>query len=209
MKNLTKILFGLALAASLLAGCRKEVLLTQGKSLGEKELPPSAGSFSMFVRTEGVWSVSAAEDWIRVPSGLFKGNYGVEVSYLSNESYAGVHRFNRLGHVIVKTYDGATADTLYVRQRGIEPFIAFDEDNTIPPGGGEFSIPVHTNLGGAQRGSIICTSDAGWISNPVFGKDCASVEFTASQGSSRSAKLTFSFTDAWGLVTCAECTINQ
>lgn len=209
MKNLLKIMTGLALVSALLCSCKKEVLETQGKSLGVKELYPSAGSFSMYIRTSGVWSVSSPESWIHVPSGFFKDNYGVEVKYDSNESHAGLHRFNRLGHVIIKTYDGATADTLYVRQKGIEPFIAFDEENIIPSSGGACSIPVHTNLGGEQRGSIVCISSEGWISSPVFGRDCASVEFDAASGASRRASITLAFTDAWGIVTEASCIIKQ
>lgn len=202
------IFFLAACLALSFESCSQEVLVTQGKSLGTREVYPAAGDFSVFIETDGVWSVSSPQAWIHVPGGLFKGAGAVIVSYDTNESVVGAPRFNRLGQVIVKTYDGATADTLYVRQQGIEPFISL-EDATIPASGGECYIPVYTNLTGAQRASIGCTSDADWIISPSVGSDCRGILFTAGKGSSRDGNLTVSFTDEWGQVTSAGCKIMQ
>ena len=199
----------LLLTLGCLWGCSQEVLVTQGKSLGEKEVYPAAGDFSVFVETTGVWSVSSPEDWIHVPAGWFRDNHAVIVAYDSNESVVGAPRFNRIGHVIVKTFDGAAADTLYVRQQGIEPYLAMDAEVTVPSSGGSCYIPVYTNLTSAQRGSIICQADAQWISGPALGKDCTGVSFDAAPGSGRSCRLTVTFTDAWGLVARAETIIKQ
>ena len=206
-KRLSIFLLAAGLAACL-AGCSREVLVTQGKSLGVKEVYPAAGDFSAFINTEGVWSVSSPEAWIHVPGGLFKDPGAVIVSYDSNESVVGAPRFNRLGHVVVKTYDGAAADTLYIRQQGIEPYISL-EDTTVPTSGGSCYIPLYTNLTGAQRGSIICTSDAGWISEVSLGPDCRGVVISAAQGSGREGRISVSFKDEWGIETVASCKIIQ
>ncbi|MBR0240484.1 MAG: BACON domain-containing protein [Bacteroidales bacterium] len=205
MKRLSYICLLIMSAVS----CRKEVLEVKGGSLGTKTVEAAEGSFSMFVQTDGVWQVSSPQDWIHLPSGMFKDNSSVLVSYDSNESADGVLKFNRLGHVVVKTADGAAADTLYVRQRGIEPFISFTGDYSAPSAGGYCSVPVLTNLGGSQRPGISLSADASWMSDIAFEKDCAGVGFTVQAGSGRNASLTFSFTDEWGVTTNASCKINQ
>ncbi|MBR6347199.1 MAG: BACON domain-containing protein [Bacteroidales bacterium] len=208
MKKNFSIFFMATWLALCLAGCSQEVLVTQGKSLGTVEVYPAAGDFSVFIDTDGVWSASSPETWVHVPADLFKDAGAIIVGYDSNESVVGAPRFNRLGHVIVRTYDGATADTLYIRQQGIEAFISL-EDATVPASGGSCYIPLRTNLTGAQRGSISCSSDAGWIVSPEIGADFRSILFTAESGSSREGMLTVSFTDEWGLVTSAGCKISQ
>ena len=197
-KRLSIFLLAAGLAACL-AGCSREVLVTQGKSLGVKEVYPAAGDFSAFINTEGVWSVSSPEAWIHVPGGLFKDPGAVIVSYDSNESVVGAP---------LKTYDGAAADTLYIRQQGIEPYISL-EDTAVSASGGSCYIPLYTNLTGAQRGSISCTSDAGWISGVSLGPDCRGLVISVAPGSGREGRISVSFKDEWGIETVASCKIIQ
>lgn len=192
-----------------LSGCNQEVILTRGKSLGEKEVYPAAGEFSLLVSTSGVWSVSSPESWIHLPSDWFRDDHAVMVAYDSNESVIGAPRFNRLGHVIVKTYDGAAADTLYIKQQGIEPYLEMDAESRISSSGGGCFISVRTNLTSSQSGSIVCRADADWISNPVFAREGQGISFEAAPGSGRSCRLEMTFTDGWGLVTRAQTTITQ
>lgn len=208
MKRLRILLLILGIAAGL-AGCKQEVILTGGKSLGVKEVYPAAGDFSLLVSTTGVWSVSSPEPWVHVPGDWFRDDHAIIVAYDSNESVIGAPRFNRLGHVVVKTYDGAAADTLYIKQQGIEPYLEMDTENPVPSSGGGCFIPVRTNLTSSQSGSIVCRADADWISNPVFAREGQGISFDAAPGSGRSCRLTMTFTDGWGLVTRAETTITQ
>lgn len=195
--------------AACLSGCRQEVILTRGKSLGEKQVYPAAGDFSMLVSTSGVWSVSSPEPWIHLPGEWFRDDHAIIVAYDSNESVIGAPRFNRLGHVIVKTWDGAAADTLYIKQQGIEPYLEMDAETPVPSSGGNCFIPVRTNLTSSQGGSIVCSADAGWISNPVFAREGAGISFEAAPGSGRSCRLEMAFTDGWGIVTRAQTTLTQ
>ena len=204
-----RILFLSLGAAAALAGCSKEVLVTTGGSLGVKEVFPAAGDFTLLVNTAGVWSVSSPESWIHLPGDWFRDSHAVIVAYDSNESVIGAPRFNRTGHVVVRTYDGAVADTLYIKQQGIEPFIELDAETSVPASGGSCFIPVRTNLTSSQRGSVVCSADAGWITGPVFGRDGLGISVEAAPGSGRSCRLTMTFTDGWGLVTRAETTITQ
>lgn len=202
--------FGILVAAVIILGaCSREVIVPQGRSLGVKEVYPAAGDFSVLVSTEGVWSVSSPEQWIHVPGDWFRDNHAIIVSYDSNESTVGAPRFNRLGHVIVKTYDGAAADTLYIRQQGIEPFLSLDAENVISSSGGKCYIPVYTNLTSDQRGSISCVADADWVLSAEFGREGQGISFEAAAGSGRECRLVMSFTDGWGRVSSAETTIRQ
>lgn len=208
MKRFRILFLTLGLVAGL-SGCKQEVILTRGKSLGEKEVYPAAGDFSMLVSTSGVWSVSSPESWIHLPGDWFRDDHAIIVAYDSNESVIGAPRFNRLGHVIVKTYDGAAADTLYIKQQGIEPFLEMDAESRVPSSGGNCFIPVRTNLTSSQGGSIVCRADADWIFSPVFAREGLGISFEAAPGSGRSCRLEMTFTDGWGLVTRAETILTQ
>lgn len=206
--NKSSIILCLAVLTSWLCSCNKEVLVTRGEVIASKEVPAQTGDFSIYVKTTGVWSASTIEDWLHVSSTLAKDNSVLQVRYDSNESYEGAPRFNRLGHVVISTYDGATADTVLVRQKGIEPFIEIDSCQ-IPAAGGICIVPVRTNLTGAQRGGMSFVCDASWISSVEWSADGAGIRLEASAGSGREASLSFSFTDDWGVTTKTECLIKQ
>lgn len=207
MKTTVKIFCLAALCFSLCA-CTKEVLRTSGEVIAEKEVSAQKGDFSVYVKTTGVWRASAQEDWIHVTSELFKDNCVLAVEYDSNESYEGNPRFNRIGHLLIKTYDGATADTVIVRQKGIEPFIEADQFQ-IPSAGGKCIVPVRTNLTGAQRSGMSFKCSADWISNIDWSADGDGISIEAASGSGRETSIEFSFTDPWGITTKTECKIKQ
>lgn len=205
----TRYGFLLLLTALLAASCAKEVLQPAFVDLGTKTVDASKGNFQVLVRSDVVWSVSTEDDWITVDPGWHRNASSFVVQYSSNESIAGDCRFNRVGHVKVTTYDGALIGTLELRQKGIVPFIAFDQSFfPIPSGQGTYSLPLMTNLGDAQRVAIRVSTDASWLV-PFWGTDGRSVSVEVQAGTDRSATVRVEFVDDWGGLTFAECTVNQ
>lgn len=183
--------------------------MTTGDSVAEVELPARSGSFMAYIETEGVWAAEALEDWLNVDGSYHKDHYAVEVEYDSNESVPGYMRFNRMGYVVIRTYDGFAADTLVVKQRGSVPVLSFAEVNLISKEGGEVSVPFITNLSDRERPHVRLTTDSAWIKDPVWGRDGVSVSFTAESGTSREGTVTVTYTDGWGQVTASVCRIRQ
>ena len=207
--SMNKISYILPILLLVLASCQKEVQQTTGAVKAQTELSARSGSFVAYVETEGVWSAEALEDWLHVDQAYHKDHYAVEVEYDSNESVPGYMRFNRMGHVVIRTYDGFAADTLVVKQRGSVPVLSFAEVNLISAEGGDVSVPFTTNLSDRERPYVRLTTDSAWIKDPVWGRDGVSVSFTAEAGSSREGTVTVTYTDGWGQVTASVCRIRQ
>lgn len=191
-------------------GCSKEVLVTSGKKLGERTVDADAGEFPVMVTTTGAWQAYSLSDWIDVDESLHKDKGSFSVKYEANTSYYGKTLFNRLGKVVVATCDGAQADTLVLKQRGLDPSISFAAENVISLEGGAVSVNVQSNLGDTERSGLSFNSDAEWISGINWGADGKSISFTAQKGDSqRSAVITVSFTPQWGEEYTAQCNIIQ
>ena len=207
--SMNKISYIIPILRLVLASCQKEVQQTTGAVKAQTELSARSGSFVAYVETEGVWSAEALEDWLHVDQAYHKDHNAVEVEYDSYESVPGYMRFNRMGHVVIRTYDGFAADTLVVKQRGSEPVLSFAEVNLISAEGGDVSVPFTTNLSDRERPYVRLTTDSAWIKDPVWGRDGVSVSFTAEPGSSREGTVTVTYTDGWGQVTASVCRIRQ
>ena len=204
MKKILSLLLTFALAA-----CSKEVLQPVEQSLGCKTVEAAAGSFQVLVTADAVWEVSTEDDWIDVAPGWHRSASAFVVNYASNESIEGACRFNRTGHIAVKTYDGALVGVLELRQKGIDPFIEFTQcEYGLPAAGGICDLALRTNLGDAQRASIRVDAQAAWL-EPSWGRDGRSVRLQVQAGSNRSASVRVQFTDCWGQVTEAACTVTQ
>ena len=206
MKRLLYIICALTLVCT---SCAKEVLKTTEVDLGKKTVGIEAGSFPVRVTVEGVWYAESQSSWISVDGSLHDSDGTFVIRYESNTSSEGDWRFNRIGKVLVKTYDGAVAGTISVWQKGISPSIEFASVNMIPSAGGSCKVPCLTNLSGSEQNRVSVTCDASWISNPVWSRDGRSVDFTAQPGSAREAVLKVMHTDAWGIVTEVECKVRQ
>lgn len=207
--NMKKIYVTIFAAAALLlaSSCVKEVISTQGHNLGVKTVGAGAGNFSALVTTTGVWSVSSSEEWLHVSSQYHKGECAISVSYDSNESTEAVHRFNRKGYVLISTYDKATADTIHVRQMGLEPLIVLPEEFDAAAGS-LCRVPLVTNLSDSQRPFVQCKSQGPHIGDAVWSSDGEAVEFRTAADASGETVLTVSFTDAWGQIYSDECSIR-
>ena len=205
-----RIMTCIALAAAVLAGvsCAQEVVRTRTGRLGVRTVSAEEGSFLVLVSTDGVWSVRSADSWIHVDDRYFKGETAFEVHYDSNESTTEHHRFCRLGRVVVKTYDGARADTLVVMQEGIEPYFGLAASYELDAAAGSCSLPLRTNLTDKERPSVRCKTDASWVT-ASWGRDGKSVDVRAAAGSGRSATLTLIFRDAWGREYTSSATLRQ
>lgn len=190
--------------------CAKEVLQTTYVDLGKKTVGVEAGSFPVKVTTEGVWYAESQSSWITVDGSLHDSDGTFLISYDSNASIEGDWRFNRIGTVYVKTYDGATTAVISVWQKGITPVIGFAEVNKIPVAGGLCKIPCTTNLTDAERNGISLSCNVNWISGLEWGRDGRSITFAAEAGAQgREATIKLVHTDAWGIATEALCTISQ
>lgn len=210
MTDMKRIVYIIVAAALFCSSCAKEVLQTTYVDLGKKTVGVEAGSFPVKVTIEGVWYAESQSSWIDVDGSLHKSDGTFLISYDSNASSEGDWRFNRIGKVHVKTYDGATTAVISVWQKGISPVITFAEINKVPVAGGECSVPCTTNLTDAERGGISLTCDQTWISGLSWGRDGRSVTFTAAAGSQgREAVIKLVHTDAWGIATEAICTVRQ
>ena len=198
------------LAVLLMCGCKKEVLRTEGVVAADKYVPAHGGSFAVSVTTTGVWAVESLSDWLSVDGKLHKGKGTFTVEYASNESVPGSRRFNRIGRVVVRTWDGATADTVRIFQYGLVPYMSL-RDTTVSPDAGEHAVAFTTNLTDAQRKSVSCSSTASWISGAEWASCGDSLNFVTvgSPSSPREGTITVTFTDAWGVAFSESCTIRQ
>ncbi len=205
MKRLLYILFAFCLIGT---SCTK-VLQTTEVDLGKKIVGAHAGSFPVKVSVDGVWYAESGASWISVDDELHDSDGTFVINYESNTSSEGDWRFNRIGKVFVKTYDGALAGIISVWQKGITPTIEFAPVTVIPAAGGSCKVTCRTNLSGNEQNSIKITCDASWISNEVWSRDGKSVDFVAKPGTSRDAVIKVAHTDAWGIVTEVECKVRQ
>lgn len=209
MKTRTFI-FIVTLASVLLSACTKEVLKTSGKVLGERTVSAEAGDFPVLVTTTGVWTAASLSDWIKVDGQMHKDQGTILVRYGANTSYLGKNCFNRLGKVLVKTVDGAEADTLFVKQRGIAPFFYCPEVGEVPLRGGRFSVPVNSNFSDNERPRLSFRSNVEWISNVSWGYDGRSIAFDVTKGQTeREAVIYLTFTPEWGEIFEGECPVIQ
>lgn len=105
--------------AMLCAACSSKIEQPDpGKGLGEIYLTAPAGSRTVAVNLDGLWRVSAVEDWIGLDVNGRDGNGAFTFSYTSNESDFSKVNPTRLGHIIIQSLGTMKADTLYLRQQG-------------------------------------------------------------------------------------------
>lgn len=197
------LVFVLLLAVS----CSREVLQVTEADGGMRVVSASAGSFPILVTSDCVWSASSADKWIKINPEYRDGTGSFIVNYESNESVGGDRRFNRTGHIVVKTYDGAVLTTITVRQYGMAPFMEIPQAY-IGSSAGQQSIPFHTNLTDRERSSVSCCCQSGLISNLRWSDDGEHITFMADEGSDPFT-ITVTFTDAWGESYSASGKINR
>lgn len=190
----------LSLAGALaLCSCTKEVLRTCGRVLGEKTVSSAEGDFLMLVTTDGVWSAASLSSWITVDESLHKGRSTVRVQYASNASSFGDNRFNRLGKVVIVTWDGGQADTLVIRQRGLDPVFQSVGDAVVPLAKGRYSIAVSTNFSDRERPALTFAGGAPWMRDVSFGDDGQSILLDVDEArAERRADVTVRFIPEWG-----------
>ena len=209
MKTKTFILL-ITFVSLLSCSCTKEVIRTNGKLLGERTVSADEGQFPVLVNVSGVWSASSLSSWISVDTSLHKDKATFEVRYQANTSYFGKSNFNRLGKVVVSTHDGCEADTLVLKQKGIEPHLEFPKDNVVPLSGGRNVIPLTTNIGDECRARLVFSCDRPWVGDCFLGDDGTSLVFDVDEASGqRSATITATFTPQWGDVFTTTCQITQ
>lgn len=203
MKKFLIIAFAMAFAAC--AKLSPEPTVTQ---LEEKTLSEEAATFMVLFKGDGVWGVSASDDWIHVSERWYRGEAAFEVRCDSNESSIGDHRFCRVGKVFVSSWDGSRRDEVVIRQEGLVPVMTLSPV-TIGTAAGSYSMPMESNLTDRERSGLSFSSDASWISNLAFGRDGESVVFSAAAGSGRSATVNVRFTDMWGREFMTSSTVTQ
>lgn len=192
-----------------LASCAKEVLRPVVIDFGKKTVGVEAGNFPVRVSTDCAWYAESGSSWVKVDGNVHASEGTLLVSYDSNASTEGDWRFNRVGHVFIKTYDGATVGKIAIWQKGIVPVISFAQQNVIPASGGPCRVECMTNLTDLERPRIKLSTDAGWITDLRWSQDGKSVEFTALAGSGRQAEIVLAHTDAWGIVTERKFNVSQ
>jgi hypothetical protein len=201
-------------ALLLLPSCTKEVVGVTGKVINEKYVSAEEGSFPMIVTMDGVWTAEVLEDWLSISEdckGYIKGDYAVTVNYASNQSTESRRHFNRLGHVVIRSYDGFMADTVLVKQYGLRPYLELPEAVDVPAEALTYAIVLATNLTDEQRPNITCEASAAWVESVALNdaKTALDLVLAPYEGVERSAEVTFRFTDAWGEATEKTCTITQ
>lgn len=189
--------------------CQKSVLVSTTVDLGRKVVDEREGNFPVSVTTEGAWYAVSASKWIEVDGSLHRGKSTFTVKYKNNFSYEGECRLNRIGTVKVLTCDGATQAELHLWQKGKSPVFSFPEESVVKAEGGPCRVGCVTDLPSDGISGLALSSDASWISNIAWGSDSRSVVFDAQPGSGRSAVITLSHTDSWGIVTKVEFKVSQ
>ena len=200
----------LAVVVALFASCTKEVLVTTGEVIAEKVVPAEAGKFHVAVTTTGVWQATPVDSWLHVDEGLVNGDYAITISYDSNESTAARRNFNRVGYVVIATYDKYTADTIRVKQKGLTPFMKL-QSVVVEATAERCSIPFDTNLTHEQHPMVVCRASEPWVRSVAINDSSTAlnVELEANNGVERQSTIEVSFTDAWGEATTVYCTLTQ
>lgn len=203
-------LMSLAVVVTLFASCTKEVLVTTGEVIAEKVVPAEAGSFPVAITTKGVWQATPVDSWLHVEEGLVNGDYAIMISYDSNESTAGRRNFNRVGSIVIATYDKYTADTIRVKQRGLTPFMQL-KSVVVEATATQCTIPFDTNLTHEQHPSIVCRASEPWVSSVAISASNQSLDLLLEEnrGVERQATIEVTFTDAWGEAMTTSCTLTQ
>lgn len=217
LKTMNKTyLLSIFAALLIMGGCTKvEVIDVQGKVLAEKIVPVEAGSFQLPVTVNEtsrlVWRARAVSEWLHVPDQNWKQNaYNIIINYDSNESSAYVRNFARAGHVVIETYDGFVADTIVVRQRGMNPIMSL-KDVEVEASVTECEIEFNSNLIDTCRPNMTFSSNADWVTSVEY-LGCGThllVKFSANEGEAREAEIKVSFTDACGETTETKCVLTQ
>lgn len=103
-----------------LAACTQEVMKPTGKVIGEVTVESDAGQMPVLINADGIWKARSLEEWISVDDTWHRDQYTVVLQYGSNQSVEGMHRPDRIGHVLIETADGAEKDTLVIHQKGLQ-----------------------------------------------------------------------------------------
>lgn len=204
-----KRLFYILCMLGVFVSCQKSVLVSTTVDLGRKVVDEEEGSFPVLVTTEGAWYAVSDSKWIEVDGSLHSGKSTFTVKYRNNFSYEGECRLNRIGRVKVLTCDGATRAELRLWQKGKSPVFLFPDESKVKAEGGLCRVECVTDLPSDGISGLSLSSDASWLSNITWGSDCRSVVFDAQAGSGRSAVITLSHTDSWGIVTKVDFKISQ
>jgi hypothetical protein len=208
----------LVIMAAVMAICsctKVEVIDVQGEVLAVKEVPVTAGTFQLPITVSGeeklVWKARPVQDWLHVDDSEWKQNaYNVLVRYDSNESTATTRNFARVGQVVIETYDGFVADTIIVKQRGLTPSMKLS-NVTVEASEVACEIPFNSNLTDACRPAMTFAANADWVESIEYMSNGThlAVKFSANGAEERSANITVTFTDAWGVVSSTECVLTQ
>ena len=193
----------------LCTSCVKGVLQPVSVDLGSKTVDIEAGSFPVRITVEGVWYAESQVSWLLVDDALHDSDGTFTVRYESNASSEGDWRFNRVGTVLVKTYDGAVVGMIKVLQKGITPEIRFADLIRIPLAGGQCKVACETNLTDSERSGIAFSCQETWIKDICWSLDGRSVDFVAEAGGPRQAVVKMIYTDAWGQSTEVEFIVSQ
>lgn len=211
MKSIKHISIAAAIVL-LMAACTKEVVGVSGRVIGEQYVSAEEGEFPIIVSMNTVWTAQTMEDWLSISEdceGYIQGDYAVTVRYTSNQSTESRRNFNRLGHVIIRSYDGFKADTVLVKQRGLDPFV---ELQSAVVEGTECQVKLNTNLTDEQRPNIVCKADDSWVRSVAMNDAKTALNITLApndSGAERTTIIRFVFTDAWGQGTEENCSLTQ
>lgn len=198
----------IVLAAAITLSCSEKTNPSELRFSKEKEISVGGDVFMVLVNGTGVWSVLTDENWIHTENRYFTDEAAFEVRCDSNESSEGDHRFCRIGRIQVNAWDDSWTGEVIIRQEGLVPIIKLSPV-LISASEGVYAMPMETNLRDRERKGLSFSCDASWISDLAFGKDGESITFKATAGSSRSADLVVTFTDAWGRSFTESSKINQ
>lgn len=208
-------LLTLMVALLAMSSCiKREVVGVQGKLLTVKEVPAEAGEFMVAVTVnepeDVIWKARPIDNWLHVEDVLKKNNYAITIYYDSNESTENRRNFARVGRVVIDTYEGFTADTIIVKQRGLTPLMQL-VDASVEASETECYINFNTNLTDDCRPTLTFEADAEWVESIEFCSNGTQllVKLAANGGAERTATLTATFVDAWGNATTNTCVLTQ
>lgn len=218
MNEIMRKTYLLVIMAALFAAfsCTKvEVIDVQGEVIAVKEMAVQGGTFMLPITVQNenklVWKVRPLNEWLHVDDAEWKQNaYNVLVRCDSNESSSNSRNFARVGHLVVETYDGFVADTVVVKQRGLQPSVKLS-DATAEATETTCLVTFNTNLTDACRPNITFSADAEWVEGFEYLGNGVALEVTiaANGGAERSANIKVVFVDAWGDAHSSECVLTQ
>lgn len=199
-----------------ITGCQEELEYERFDNENKSEtlyLRSEGGNETFTIKSNTDWRLSiddSSGSWLSIEGSTSgSGNKDVGINYEKNNGY------NRQAVIYISMSGVNAVDTLYLNQFGKKVSIELGaEELSFPAIGGEFTLPVLTNLDESSKENITVTLLEGntWIKSLEFSDDYTTLKGVVEGNSSFDSRVVgveVSFPDGWGGKISSVCYLEQ